>query len=65
MHSPYCPIKPATILTIGGTDVNAIVTVPKRLMDRLENATARGPETSRRAVAMAEEFAPRVTPRVM
>jgi len=65
MHSLYCPIKPATIHTIGGTGVNAIVTVPKRLVDRLENVTARGPETSRRAAAMAEEFAPRVTPRVM
>jgi len=65
MHSLYCPIKLAKILTIGGTDVNAIVTVPKRLMDRLENAAARGPEMRRRAVATAEEFAPRVTPRVM
>jgi hypothetical protein len=42
-----------------------LVTVPKRLMDKLENAAARGPETRRRAVAMAEEFAPRVTPRIM
>ena len=55
MHSLYFPTKPATILTIGGTDVGARVTAPKRLMDRLENAAARGSER-RRAVAMAEEF---------
>ena len=65
MHSLYLPTKPATILTISGTDINATVTVPKGLMDRLENAAAREPETRRRVVAMAEEFAPRVTPRVM
>lgn len=65
MHSLYFLTKPATILTTGGTDVNATVTVPKILMDRLENAAARGSEKRRRAVAMAEEFAPRVTPRVM
>lgn len=65
MHSLYFPTKPATILTIGGTDINATVTVPKRLMDRLENAAARESETRRRALAMAEEFAPRVTPRVI
>ena len=65
MHSLYLPTKPAKILTISGTDINATVTVPKGLMDRLENAAAREPETRRRVVAMAEEFAPRVTPRVM
>ena len=65
MHGLYLPTKPATNLTIGGTDINSTVTVPKRLMYRFENAAARETETKRMAVAMAEEFAPRVTPRVM
>ena len=47
MHSLYFPTKPATILTIGETDVKAIVTVRKRLMDRLDNAAARGSERRR------------------
>ena len=65
MHSLYFPTKPATILAVGGTNVNATVTVPKRLMDRLENAAVRGSDTRRRAVAVTEEFAPRVIPRVI
>ena len=49
---------------IGGIEVKSTVTVPKRPIDRLDNAAARGSVFSRRAVAMADEFAPSVTPRV-
>lgn len=50
--------------TIGGTEVNATVMSPKRAMERLESAAARGSDTSNNAVAIAELFAPSVTPRV-
>lgn len=54
-----------TTLAIAGTDVNATVIVPKRPIAKLEKAAARGSVTSSRAVAIADEFAPSVTPRVM
>lgn len=50
--------------TIGGTDVNPNVIIPNKLIDKLERAAARGSDNSRRAVAIALEFAPRVTPLV-
>jgi hypothetical protein len=49
---------------MGGIDVNKTVIVPKRLMERLDNAAARGSDLSSIAVAMADELAPRVTPLV-
>lgn len=48
-----------------GTEVIATVIVPNKPMARLENAAARGSVTRSKAVAMAEEFPPRVTPLVM
>ena len=56
--------KESIASTIGGTEVNARVMIPKRLMLRLDNAAARGSVTNRRAVAIAEEFPPNVTPLV-
>jgi len=53
------------IVTKGGTEVKATVIVPSRPILRLENAAARGSVVSSRAVATADEFAPRVIPRVM
>ena len=50
--------------TITGTDVNARVMIPNKVILRLDSAAARGSETSNTAVAIAEEFPPRVTPRV-
>jgi hypothetical protein len=50
--------------TIGGIDVKSTVMVPKRLMLRIERAAARGSVRRSSAVAMADELAPRVTPRV-
>lgn len=52
------------MLAIGGMDVKRTVMVPNRLIDKLDNAAALGSDLSSRAVATAEEFAPRVTPRV-
>jgi hypothetical protein len=51
-------------LTITGTDVKANVMIPKRLILRLESAAALGSDASKTAVAIAEEFPPRVTPLV-
>jgi hypothetical protein len=51
-------------LTITGTDVNAKVMMPNKLMLRLERAAARGSEANKTAVAIAEEFPPSVTPLV-
>ena len=48
----------------GGIDVNSTVTVPKRLIDRLESAAARGSVRRSSAVAMALELTPKVTPLV-
>jgi len=50
--------------TIGGTDVNANVIIPNKLIDRLESAAARGSDCSRSAVAIALEFPPNATPLV-
>jgi hypothetical protein len=47
-----------------GTDVNASVMIPKRLMLRLDKAAALGSDCNRTAVTMAEELPPRVTPLV-
>lgn len=52
-------------LAMGGMDVNKTVMVPNKLIDKLDSAAARGSVRKRRAVAMAEELAPSVTPRVM
>lgn len=49
---------------MGGTDVNASVMIPNKLIDRLERAAARGSDTNNSAVAIAEEFPPSVTPLV-
>jgi hypothetical protein len=49
---------------MGGTDVNANVIIPNKLMDKLESAAARGSDNNRSAVAIALEFPPNVTPRV-
>lgn len=53
-----------TALAIGGTDVNPSVIIPKRLIDKLDSAAARGSDNSRSAVAIALEFPPNVTPLV-
>lgn len=52
-------------LAIGGIDVNKTVMVPNKLMDRLDSAAARGSVRRSKAVAMADELAPSVTPRVI
>jgi hypothetical protein len=48
-----------------GIDVNPTVIVPNSPIAKLEKAAARGSVTSNRAVAIADEFPPIVTPRVM
>lgn len=53
------------IVTNGGTLVKATVMVPNRPILKLENAAALGSVVNSKAVATAEEFAPRVTPRVI
>lgn len=58
------PTRVLTVLAIGGMEVNRTVMVPNRLMDKLDRAAALGSDLSSRAVATAEEFAPRVMPRV-
>lgn len=58
------PTSDLTVFAIGGMDVKRTVIVPKRLIDKLDSAAALGSERRRSAVATAEEFAPRVTPRV-
>ena len=50
---------------IGGTEVKATVMMPNKDIDKLDSAAALGSETSSKAVAIADEFAPRVTPRVI
>ena len=49
---------------MGGTEVNANMMIPNKLIERLDNAAARGSDVKRRAVAIADEFPPSVTPRV-
>jgi hypothetical protein len=53
------------MLTSGGTLVSATVIVPNKPMLKLEKAAARGSVVSNKAVATADELAPRVMPRVM
>lgn len=60
----YNPTSDFTVFAMGGIDVNITVIVPKRLIDKLDKAAALGSDRNSRAVATAEEFAPRVTPRV-
>lgn len=60
----HSPTRDRTALEIGGIDVKSTVTVPKRLIDRLDSAAARGSRGRSMAVARADELAPRVTPRV-
>lgn len=61
---PYKPTNESIALTMTGTDVKAKVMIPNKLILRLDSAAARGSETSKTAVAIAEEFPPSVTPRV-
>jgi hypothetical protein len=64
-HSPiYSPTKDLTAAATGGIEVKSTVTVPKRIIDKLESAAARGSVLSSSAVAMALELMPRVMPRV-
>jgi hypothetical protein len=56
--------KESIALTIGGTEVSAKVIIPNKLIERLDRAAALGSETSNSAVAIADEFAPSVTPLV-
>ena len=60
----YKPTKDRTADVMGGMDVNSTVIVPKSPIERLDSAAARGSVFSRSAVAIADEFAPSVTPRV-
>jgi hypothetical protein len=62
--SIYKSTKESMAFTIGGTEVSANVIIPNKLMLRLDSAAALGSETSSSAVAIAEEFAPKVTPLV-
>ena len=48
----------------GGIEVKSTVTVPKRPIDKLLRAAARGSVLRRSAVAMALELMPSVTPLV-
>jgi hypothetical protein len=61
---PYRSTNESIALTIAGTEVKAKVMIPNKLMLRLDSAAARGSETSKTAVAIAEEFPPNVTPLV-
>jgi hypothetical protein len=61
---PYKSTNDSIALTMTGTDVKAKVMIPNKLILRLDSAAARGSETSKTAVAIAEEFPPNVTPRV-
>ena len=45
-------------------DVKATITVPKRLIDKLDSAAARGSDSMSKAVAIADEVPPSDTPRV-
>jgi hypothetical protein len=47
---------------MGGMDVKRTVTVPNKIMERLERAAALGSVRRRRAVAMALELTPSVMP---
>jgi hypothetical protein len=60
----HIPTNDRTTFDIVGMEVKSTVIVPNKLMERLDNAAALGSVLSSNAVAIAEEFAPRVTPRV-
>jgi hypothetical protein len=60
----YSPTNPRMACTIGGTEVKASVIIPKSVIDKLDRAAARGSVTRSRAVAIADELPPSVTPRV-
>jgi hypothetical protein len=47
-----------------GTEVNASVMIPNKLMLRLDRAAALGSDCNRTAVTIAEELPPSVTPLV-
>jgi hypothetical protein len=64
-YTGHSPAKFATMFATAGTEVKATVIVPNKPMARLENAAALGSATRSNAVAIAEEFPPKVTPRVM
>jgi hypothetical protein len=49
-------------VAMGGMDVKRTVTVPNKIMERLERAAALGSVRRRRAVAMALELTPSVMP---
>lgn len=51
-------------LAIGGIDVNRTVIVPKIVIARIDSAAARGSVRRSNAAPMADELAPKVTPRV-
>lgn len=61
----HLPARWAMMSATAGTEVKATVIVPKSPMARLEKAAALGSVTRSKAVAMAEELPPSVTPRVM
>jgi len=56
--------KESIALTITGTEVNARVMIPNKLILRLDKAAALGSDCSKTAVAMADEEPPSVTPLV-
>jgi hypothetical protein len=60
----YNPTNDLTRVAAGGIDVNNTVTVPNSVMDKLDNAAARGSVLSNNAVAIALELTPSVTPLV-
>jgi hypothetical protein len=62
--STYKSTNESIAFTMTGTDVKAKVMIPNKLILRLDRAAARGSETSKTAVAIADEFPPKVTPRV-
>lgn len=60
----HSPTSVLTNVAAGGIEVKSTVMVPKRLMDRLDRAAARGSVRRSTAVPMALELMPWVTPRV-
>lgn len=56
--------KESIALTMTGTEVNARVMIPNKLMLRLDKAAALGSDCSKTAVAMADDEPPSVTPLV-
>jgi hypothetical protein len=60
----YKPTNARTISRNTGKDVKSTVMVPNRLMVRLDSAAARGSVLSSKTVAIADAFAPSVTPRL-